>query len=107
MLVGLGFWAYHAGWLLAVAIPALVALVVAAAAMNLFFVLLLARQVHAQTGRLERMLLRNRAVVQNRTSALGKRVEALEEGQARLPFAQDYLEAIAQASSESATRRAR
>ena len=104
VLVGLGIWTYHTDSLLAVALPALVVLLLGCTALTCYLVLLLARQVHVQTGRLERMALRNRTVVQNRTSALGKQVRVLEEGQARLPFAHDYLEAIAGVSSEASTR---
>ena len=78
--------------------------VVALVALSCLLVLVLARQVHAQTGRLERMVLRNRKVVQNRTVALGRRLGALEAGQARLPFAHEYLEAVAESSATSSAR---
>jgi hypothetical protein len=104
LLVLLGVWTYHAGSLLAVALPLLVMLLVVGTAITCYLTLLLARQVHQQTGRLERMVLRNRTVIQNRTTALGQRVRVLEQAQARLPFAQEYLEAVAEASAETATR---
>ncbi len=76
----------------------------AATGLLLMTMLALSRQVHAQTGRIERMLLRNRAVVQRRTGAVEQRLSGLLEQQKRLPFMQDYLEAMAAASSLSAVR---
>ena len=67
-------------------------------------VLLLARQVHVQTGRLERMVLRNREVVQERSTALSTRLQALEETQSRLPFLERYVETLAEATAASSTR---
>jgi hypothetical protein len=104
LLVLLGVWTYHAGSLLAVALPLFAMLLVVGTATTCYLTLLLARQVHQQTGRLERMVLRNRTVIQNRTAALGQRVRVLEQAQARLPFAQEYLEAVAEASAETSTR---
>jgi cell division protein FtsB len=67
-------------------------------------VLLLARQVHAQTGRLERMVLRSRDIEQQHSRQLGQQVHAVADGQARFPFMTDYLEAMAAAASSSSTR---
>ncbi len=67
-------------------------------------VLLLARQVHAQTGRLERMVLRSRDIEQQHSKRFEHQVHAVADGQARLPFMSDYLEAMAAAGSSSATR---
>ena len=104
LLVGLGVWTYRSPSLVAVAVPVLAAVALASTAFACYLVLLLANQVNDQTGRLERMVAGNRTLMRNRTSALGQRVKALEDEQARLPFAQEYLEAIAQASSEASTR---
>jgi hypothetical protein len=104
LLVALGVWTYHSRSLVAVAVPVLVAVCLATSAFACYLVLLLANQVHEQTGRLERMLVGNRTRAKNRTTALSQRVKALEDERDRLPFAQEYLEAIAQASSEASTR---
>lgn len=89
-----------AGGLLAL----LVILVLAAAGVSVMAVLLLARQVHAQTGRIERMLLRNRAMLDSRTTGIARDVRTLAKGQERLPFMLDLLEAMAVANSTSAAR---
>ena len=104
LLVVLGIWAYHSRAVTAVAVPTLLAVCLATTTFACYVVLLLATQVHQQTRRLRRMVVGNRTLVQDRTTALDERVKALEDEQARLPFAQDYLEAIAQASSEASTR---
>ena len=90
--------------LLAVALPMLVVLVLIGTATAVFTMLLLARQVHMQTGRLEKMLLRNREVVHERATALAKRLDAVEKAQSRLPFLEQYLEAVAEGSAASNTR---
>lgn len=108
VLVALAVLAYSTPSLANVLAPAglavLLAVLLLTSAASCLLVLQLARQVHAQTGRLEKMVLRNRKVVQNRTVALGRRIRALEAGQARLPFAHDYLEAVAEASASSSAR---
>ena len=78
--------------LLTIALPLLVVLVLAGAAVTVYTLLLLARQVHVQTGRLERMMLRNREVVQERSTALSTRLQALEETQARRGGRRDLRE---------------
>lgn len=110
-LVLLGVWADSAGTLLAVALPASVALVVLAAAAGCYTTLLLARQVDVQTGRLERAVLRNRTVLrtravalEQRTASLERRVAAVEKGQARFPFALEYLETLGELGAETAGR---
>ena len=90
--------------LVSIALPLLVVLVLVGTAVTAYTVLLLARQVHMQTGRLERMLLRNREVVQERSTALAKRLDAVEEAQSRLPFLEQYVEAVAEGSAASSTR---
>ena len=90
--------------LVSIALPLLVVLVLVGTAVTAYTVLLLARQVHMQTGRLERMLLRNREVVQERATALAKRLDAVEEAQSRLPFLEQYVEAVAEGSAASNTR---
>lgn len=90
--------------LAAVLVALVLALLATLVGLSCLLVLQLARQVHAQTGRLEKMVLRNRKVVENRTIALGRRIRTLEADQARLPFAYDYLEAVAEASASSSAR---
>jgi hypothetical protein len=104
LLVVLGILAYHSRAVTAVAVPTLLAVCLATTAFACYVVLLLATQVHQQTRRLRRMVVGNRTLVQDRSTALDERMKALEDEQARLPFAQEYLEAIAQASSEASTR---
>lgn len=67
-------------------------------------VLLLSRQLDAQTGRLERMVLRNRTVEQEHAKQVTQQVGAVLEGQSHLSFARDYLEALAAANSASSVR---
>ncbi|WP_196803947.1 hypothetical protein [Marmoricola sp. URHB0036] len=90
--------------LVSIALPLLIVLVAVGTAVTAYTVLLLARQVHVQTGRLERMLLRNREVVHERSTALAKRLDAVEEAQSRLPFLEQYVEAVAEGSAASSTR---
>jgi hypothetical protein len=104
LLVAMGVWTSQSRVAVAVAVPVLLAVCIATSAFACYVVLLLANQVHDQTRRLRRMVVGNRKLVQNRTSTLDERMQALEDEQSRLPFARDYLEAIAQASSEASTR---
>ena len=90
--------------LLSIALPLLVVLVLTGAAITVYTVLLLARQVHVQTGRIERLLLRNREVVHERSTALSTRLQTLEESQSRLPFLEQYVEALAETSAATSTR---
>ena len=90
--------------LVSIALPLLIVTVLVGTAVTAYTVLLLARQVHVQTGRLEQMLLRNREVVQERSTALAKRLDAVEEAQSRLPFLEQYVEAVAEGSAASSTR---
>ena len=90
--------------LVSVALPLLVVLVLVGTAAGVYTTLLLARQVHVQTERLEKMVVRNREVVHERTSALSRRLQVLEVGQARLPFLEQHLDALAEASAASSTR---
>src|SRR5204863_7197780 len=90
--------------LVSIALPLLIVLVAVGTAVTAYTVLLLARQVHVQTGRLERMLLRNREVVHERSTALAKRLDAVEEAQSRLPCLEQYVEAVAEGSAASNTR---
>lgn len=101
VLVALGVLSYVAPWLRAVVVPVAFAAVAGLLVLACYLILLLARQLNAQTGRLERMVRHNRTVTRRRAAALDRRLRALEHGQARLPFAEDYLEAIAEASSTS------
>jgi hypothetical protein len=89
--------------LTSIGLPVLLVLVVASAAVTVYTTLLLARQVHRQTGRVERLLLRNREVVHERANALAKRLDAVEEAQSRLPFLEQYVEAVAEGSAASNT----
>lgn len=104
LLLAAGLLADPTGPVAGVLLALLIILVLAATSVTLMTMLLLARQVHAQTGRLERMLLRNRAVVQRRATAIEERLTRLSEGQRRLPFMLDYLEAMSASSSTSAVR---
>ena len=90
--------------LLSIALPLLVVLVLTGAAITVYTQLLLARQLHAQTGRLERLLLRNREVVHERATALSTRLQTLEETQSRLPFLEQYVETLAETSAATSTR---
>lgn len=90
--------------LLSIALPLLVVLVLTGAAVTVYTLLLLARQVHVQTGRIERLLLRNREVVHERSTALSTRLQTLEESQSRLPFLEQYVEALAETSAATSTR---
>ena len=90
--------------LVSIAVPLLVVLVLLGTAITTYTVLLLARQVHVQNGRLERILLRNREVVHERATALARRLDAVEAAQSRLPFLEQYVEAVAEGSAASNTR---
>jgi hypothetical protein len=90
--------------LVSIVLPVLIVLLLLGTAVTAYTVLLLARQVHMQTGRLERVLLRNREVVHQRATALAKRLDAVEEAQSRLPFLEQYVEAVAEGSAASSTR---
>jgi hypothetical protein len=90
--------------LLTIALPLVVVLLVVGFSLAVYTQLLLARQVHAQTGRIERMLLRNREVVHERATAIAQRLDGLEETQARLPFLEEYVETLAETSAATSTR---
>jgi hypothetical protein len=96
--------AYDIDSLVGVGILLLVVLIVGATALVGYWVLLLSRQLHVQTGRIERMLLRNRDIVKDRTTKLSRQQRNLEQGQSRLPFLEEYVEAIAETTSASAAR---
>jgi 4-amino-4-deoxy-L-arabinose transferase-like glycosyltransferase len=87
-----------------VLLAVLILVVVGATLAVTLLVMLLARQNHAEAYRLEDVLLRNRTALRDRTTKLGERLRAVEEAQARLPFAADYLEAMAAANASASAR---
>jgi hypothetical protein len=103
-LLAAGLSANRLGPVAGVLIALLLILVLAASGVSLVTSLLLARQVHAQTGRIERMVLRHRALLDNRTTSIAQEVRTLAKGRERLPFVLDLLEAMAVANSTSAAR---
>lgn len=82
----------------------LIILVLVATGVSLMAVLLLARQVHAQTGRLERLVRRNGVLLDSRTTAIARNVRTLARRQERLPFLRDLLEAMAATNATSSAR---
>jgi hypothetical protein len=79
-------------------------MVVGAIGLLAMSVLLLSRQVHVQTGRLERMVLRNRTIERQGAKQLTQQVGAVLDGQSHLSLTRDYLEALAAANSASSVR---
>lgn len=90
--------------LLTIALPLIVVLLVVGSSLAVYTQLLLARQLHAQTGRIERMLQRNREVVHERATGIAQRLDGLEETQSRLPFLEQYVETLAETSAATSTR---
>lgn len=104
VLLAAGLLTDPSGPVASVLLALLIVLVLAATGVSVMTVLLLARQVHAQTGRIERVVRRNRAMLDSRTTGIARDVRTLAKAQERLPFMWDYLEAMAAANSSSAAR---
>lgn len=85
-------------------LTSLILLLIGGLGLLLMTVLVLARQVHAQTGRIERMLLRNRTLVGARITAIERCLSEIPQQHRRLTFMHAYLEAMAAASSASTVR---
>lgn len=85
-------------------LAALVVTVLASTGLLFVTTLTLARQVHAQTGRIERIVRRNRTVLEGRATAIERQLSEISKQQKRLPFMQDYLEAMAAANATAAAQ---
>jgi len=104
VLLVVGFLADPSAPFAGVLLAWLVILVLAMTGVCVMTVLLLARQLQARTRRIERLVLSNRAVLDNRITGVARDVRALVAGQERLPFLRDLLDATAAAEAASSVR---
>lgn len=90
--------------LVSVGFPLLVALSLVGIALSGYTLLLLARQVDRQTGRLERLIRHDRTTARRRHEVLLRHVRTLEESHRRIAHLEAYLEAVAAHSAASDAR---